>query len=84
AENQAASAQAGAKEVGELAMTFAERNIAVFVRIRPKAVAGQGAERRDGAALGLRKYPSRGAHRTSQGTEQTRDQNVWATNPALI
>ena len=28
AENQAASAQAGAKEVGELAMTFAERNIA--------------------------------------------------------
>lgn len=28
AENQAASAQAGAKEVGELAMGFAERNIA--------------------------------------------------------
>ena len=28
AENQAASAQAGAKEVGALAMTFAERNIA--------------------------------------------------------
>ena len=27
AENQAASAQAGAKEVGELAMGFAERNI---------------------------------------------------------
>ena len=28
AENQAATAQAGAKEVGELAMGFAERNIA--------------------------------------------------------
>lgn len=28
AETQAATAQAGAKEVGELAMTFAERNIA--------------------------------------------------------
>ena len=28
AENQAASAQAGAKEVGELAMGFAERNVA--------------------------------------------------------
>ena len=28
AENQAASAQAGAKEIGELAMGFAERNVA--------------------------------------------------------
>ncbi len=84
AENHAASAQAGAKEVGELAMTFAERNIASSFDFVQKTVAGQGAERRDGAALGLRKYPSRGGNGASQGTEQTRDQNVWATNPALI
>jgi hypothetical protein len=41
AENQAASAQAGAKEVGELAMGFAETEHRFIVRVRAETAAGQ-------------------------------------------
>ena len=49
AEHQAASAQAGAMEVGELAMAFAER-YRLLVRIRSEIAAGQGSQGRDGAS----------------------------------
>jgi hypothetical protein len=41
AENQAASEQAGAKEVGELAMGFAERNIASSFEFARKLLQGK-------------------------------------------
>jgi phasin len=49
AENQAATAQAGAKEVGELAMTFAERNIASSFEFAQKLL--QAKEPRDVVTL---------------------------------
>ena len=49
AENQAASAQAGAKEVGELAMGFAERNIASSFEFAQKLL--QAREPKDVLAL---------------------------------
>ncbi len=49
AENQAASAQAGAKEVGELAMGFAERNIASTFEFAQKLL--QAREPKDVLAL---------------------------------
>jgi len=57
AENQAVTAQAGAKEVGELAMGFAERNVRVFIRICAEVAAGQRADGCDGAALGICEFP---------------------------
>jgi len=59
AENQAATMQAGAKEVGELAMGFAERNITSSFEFN--AFKGQRPRGRHGAACGLRELPDRGS-----------------------
>jgi hypothetical protein len=50
AENQAASAQAGAEEIGELAMGFAERNVASSFEFVQKLLQVR-AERCDGTSL---------------------------------
>ena len=84
AENQATSAQAGAKEMGELAMGFAERNIATSFEFAAKTDARQRSHGRNGAALRIREDPDRDTHRPGEGTEQTRGQNDWAKCPALI
>ena len=83
AENQAASAQAGAKEIGELAMGFAERNVASSFEFVQKLLQAKEPNGCDGAALGVCEFPNRCAHRAGAGTEQTCCQNDWARNPAL-
>jgi hypothetical protein len=75
AENQAASVQAGAKDVGELAMGFAGAKHRVLFRIRATAFAGQRSQGRDGAACGLRELPIRGSYGTGQGTWRTAGQD---------
>jgi hypothetical protein len=69
AENQAVTAQAGAKEVGELAMGFAERNVASSFEFVQKLL--QAKEPTDVMALHSEyvSFPNRYAHRAGPGTE---------------
>jgi phasin len=67
AENQAASAQAGAKEVGELAMGFAERNIASSFEFARKLL--QAKDPKDVMALHAEYVNSQIALLTEQGKE---------------
>src|SRR5262245_23841255 len=67
AENQAASAQAGAKEVGELAMGFAERNIATSFEFAQKVL--QAKDPKDVMALHAEYVSSQIAVLTEQGKE---------------
>src|SRR4029079_16597892 len=69
AENQAASAQAGAKEVGELAMGFAERNIASSFEFARKLL--QAKDPKDIMALHTEYVNSQIAVLTEQGKELT-------------
>ena len=69
AENQAASAQAGAKEVGELAMGFAERNIASSFEFARKLL--QAKDPKDVMALHAEYVNSQIAVLTEQGKELT-------------
>jgi hypothetical protein len=64
AENQAATMQNGAKEVGELAMGFAERNMTSSFEFAQRLHAGQRPQGRHGAACGLRELPDRGSYGT--------------------
>ena len=70
AENQAASAQAGAKEVGELAMGFAERNIAPSVEFARKLL--QAEDPNDVMALHGEYVNNQIAVHTEQGKELVR------------
>ena len=83
AENQAASAQAGAKEIGELAMGFAERNVASSFEFVQKLLQAKEPTDVMALSLGICEFPNRCAHRAGPGTEQTCCQNDWARNPAL-
>ena len=83
AETQAATAQAGAKQVGELAMGFAERNIASSFEFAQKLLQAKEPKDDDGDACGVRKYPNCGADRSSQGTGQTRGENDRPRYPTL-
>jgi len=67
AENQAASAQAGAKEVGELAMGFAERNIASSFEFARKLL--QAKDPNDVMALHAEYVTNQIAVLTEQGKE---------------
>ena len=67
AETQAASAQAGAKEVGELAMGFAERNIASSFEFAQKLL--QAKEPKDVMALHTEYVNSQIATLTDQAKE---------------
>jgi len=67
AEQQAVSTQAGAKEVGELAMTFAERNIASSFAFAQKLL--QAREAKDVMALHTEYVNSQIAALTEQGKE---------------
>jgi phasin len=67
AENQAATAQAGAKEVGELAMGFAERNIATSFDFAQKLL--QANDPKDVMALHADYVNSQIAALTEQGRE---------------
>ena len=69
AENQAATAQAGAKEVGELAMGFAERNIASSFEFARKLL--QAKDPKDVMALHAEYVNSQIAVLTEQGKELT-------------
>jgi len=69
AEKQAASAQAGAKEVGELAMGFAERNIASSFEFARKLL--QAKDPKDVMALHAEYVNSQIAVLTEQGKELT-------------
>jgi len=69
AENQAATAQAGAKEVGELAMGFAERNIASSFEFARKLL--QAKDPTDVMALHAEYVNSQIAVLTEQGKELT-------------
>jgi hypothetical protein len=60
AENQAATMQNGAKEVGELAMGFAERNMTSSFEFAQR----QRPQGRHGAACGLLELPDRGSYGT--------------------
>ena len=83
AENQAATTQTGAKEVGALAMQYAERNMQFLVRFRPEAAEGQGHQRSDGAASRLRQRPDGGPDRAGQGIGQASDQNGRAKRRSI-
>jgi len=67
AEHQAASAQAGAKEVGELAMGFAERNVGASFEFVQKLL--QAKEPKDVMALHAEYVRSQIAALTEQGQE---------------
>jgi len=67
AENQAASVQAGAKEVGELAMGFAERNITSSFEFAQRLL--QAKEPKDVMALHAEYVSSQIAALTEQGKE---------------
>jgi phasin len=67
AENQAASVQAGAKDVGELAMGFAERNIASSFEFAQQLL--QAKDPKDGMALHADYVNSQFAALTEQGKE---------------
>jgi len=67
AEHQAASAQAGAKEIGELAMGFAERNITSSFEFAQKLL--QAKEPRDVMTLHAEYVNSQIATLTEQGKE---------------
>jgi phasin len=67
AEHQAASAQAGAKEVGELAMGFAERNVAASFEFVQKLL--QAKDPKDVIALHSEYVSSQIATLTEQGQE---------------
>ena len=67
AENQAASAQAGAKEVGELAMGFADRNVASSFEFVQKLL--QAKEPKDVMALHTEYVNSQIAALTEQARE---------------
>ena len=80
AENQAASAQAGAKEVGELAMGFAERNIASSFEFARKLL--QAKDPKDVMALHAEDVNSQIAVLTEQGKELTsRASKMAGQNP---
>jgi phasin len=80
AENQAASAQAGAKEVGELAMGFAERNIASSFEFARKLL--QAKDPTDVMALHAEYVNSQIAVLTEQGKELTsRASKMAGQNP---
>jgi len=70
AEHQAASAQAGVKEVGELAMGFAERNVAASFEFVQKLL--QAKEPKDVMALHSEYVNSQIAALTEQGQELSR------------
>jgi hypothetical protein len=76
AETQAVNAHAGAKEMGELAIGFAERNIASSFAFAQKLLQAK-------VAYGLRQQPDRDAHRPGEGTEQACGQDGWPRHPAL-
>jgi phasin len=67
AENQAASVQAGAKDVGELAIGFAERNIASSFEFAQRLL--QAKDPKDVMALHADYVNSQIAARTEQGKE---------------
>jgi phasin len=80
AENQAASAQAGAKEVGELATGFAERNIASSFEFARKLL--QAKDPKDVMALHAEYVNSQIAVLTEQGKELTsRASKMAGQNP---
>ena len=80
AENQAATAQAGAKEVGELAMGFAERNIASSFEFARKLL--QAKDPKDVMALHAEYVNSQIAVLTEQGKELTsRASKMAGQNP---
>ena len=81
AENQAATAQAGAKEVGELAMGFAERNIASSFEFARKLL--QAKDPTDVMALHAEYVNSHGAHGAGEGTNQSSGEN-GGTKPAAL
>jgi hypothetical protein len=59
--------QAGAKEVGELAMGFAERNITSSFEFAQRLLQAKEPQGRDGAACGIQELPDRGPY--GQGKE---------------
>jgi hypothetical protein len=71
---KAAQALSGAKEIGELAMGLAERNIPSSFEFA-QTLAGKRSQGRGGAAYGLRKLPDRGSCGTGQGTWRTGGQD---------
>jgi len=83
AENQAASAQAGAKEVGELCDGFRRAEHRLVVRVRAETAAGQRSQRRHGTACGGREQPDRGAHGAGEGTNQSSGKNGGTKTAAL-
>src|SRR5262245_9699576 len=82
AENQAASVQAGAKEVGELAMGFAERNITSSFEFVQRLLQAR-LQGRDGPACGIHELADRGSYGTGQGNWRANGQDDWAGLQAL-
>ncbi len=80
AESQAATARSGAKEVGEMAIGFTQRNVASSFEFAEKLVRAKDAQELTALHTELREKPDRGAHRSGQGIEQAGGQAGW---PAL-
>jgi phasin len=82
AENQAASAQAGAREVGELAMGFAERNIASSFEFARKLLLAK--DPNDVMALHAEYVNKQVAVLTEQGKElSSRAAKIAGQNPSI-
>jgi hypothetical protein len=79
AENQAVTAKAGAKEVGELAVNFAERNIASSFEFAQKLLRAK--DPKDVMALQAEYVSTHVAALTEQGQG---GKNNWAKRSALI
>ena len=70
AETQAAAARSGAKEVGEMAIGFTQRNVASSFEFAEKLVRAKDAQELTALHTRLCEKPDRGVDRAGQGIEQ--------------